>query len=550
MRFSKLGFSALMLFSCGTTVLKAKTKDVRPNFLVVVVDDMGYSDLGCFGSEIRTPNIDKLAQNGIINTNFHTSALCAPSRSMLLSGCDNHEAGMGTMEGVYTFEEQRQSPRYEGVLSSKVTTIPEVLREDGYDTMMTGKWHLGDEEGHWPYDRGFTHSFSMLKGGGSHFADRKGLMRRDDPLPYVEDNHYVTSLPEDFYSSRFYTDKMISYLKENRKSGKPFFAYLAYTAPHDPVQVPEAWLDKYNGVYDLGYDVLSGQRMQGAINKGIVNGNVRVPMDHRNYKPWNELSSSKQKYLSRSMEVYASMIEYMDQQIGRVFLYLKKSGRLENTYVIFISDNGSNPKPHDFYAKLTNDMSYLDSFDLSYDNIGRPNSFASIEYGFAQATNSPKHYVKTTSGEGGVNTPFIISGPMIAGQGEIKHEMITSMDVKPTILELAKTESLPKYNGIEVLPERGVSLLPYLKGNKGAAHDKDYVIAHEIFGSRYIRVGDYKLTNIGSAMHFGDDIWRLYNLKDDPSETTDISKKHPEIVRDLLLKWNEYKNEVGIIDYL
>jgi arylsulfatase len=139
---------------------------------------------------------------------------------------------------------------------------------------------------------------------------------------------------------------------------------------------------------------------------------------------------------------------------------------------------------------------------------------------------------------------------MIAGQGEIKHEMITSMDVKPTILELAKTESLPKYNGIEVLPERGVSLLPYLKGNKGAAHDKDYVIAHEIFGSRYIRVGDYKLTNIGSAMHFGDDIWRLYNLKDDPSETTDISKKHPEIVRDLLLKWNEYKNEVGIIDYL
>ncbi|QZT38337.1 arylsulfatase [Halosquirtibacter xylanolyticus] len=549
MKGYKIRLSVLLLI-LSTLGVFAKRKNNRPNFLVIVVDDMGYSDLGCFGSEIRTPNIDKLAAVGVINTNFHTSALCAPSRSMLLSGCDNHEAGMGTMEEVYTYDKQNGAPEYAGVLSEDITTIPEILQLNGYETMMSGKWHLGDDKGHWPVDRGFDHSFSLLKGGGSHFSDRRGLMRRDDPLPYVEDDMLLDSLPKGFYSSKNYTDKMLSYLRENSGSGKPFFAYLAYTAPHDPVQVPDAWLNRYKGVYDEGYDVLAQQRLRGAVNSGVASSNSKVPDEHRNYERWNDLPLDRQKYLSRSMELYASMIEYMDDQIGRVISFLEKSKELENTYIIFVSDNGSNPKSHDFYSKLVDDMAYLDGFNLSYNNMGKIGSFASIEYGFAQATNMPKHYVKTTSGEGGVNTPFIIMGPKVEGQGRIKRELITSMDVKPTILDLAGVKSPKEYEGNTIIADRGVSLKQYFEGERDCPHAKGYIVAHEIFGTRYIRCGDYKLTNIGSAMHYGDDIWRLYNLKDDPSETIDISRSHPDIVKDLLIKWKEYKEEVGIIDYL
>ena len=395
---------------------KNETMDyaVPPNILLIMADDMGYTDIGSFGSEIETPNIDALAKNGIRFSNFHTSVSCSPTRSMLMSGTDNHIAGLGNMSELMT-PEQKGKPGYEGHLNDRVVSLAEILYDGGYHTYMSGKWHLGDEPEYLPHARGFERSFSMLQGGASHWNDMIGLQAATQPIAkYSMNGEEIHELPDDFYSSRSYADFLIDAIRENRGDRKPFLAYFAPTAAHDPIHVPEPWLSKYEGQYDDGYEVLKSKRITGAKQLGLVPPNAPAPELHPKTKPWNSLSKEEKALESKTMEAYAGMIENMDYHIGRVINFLKDIGEYDNTIIIFTSDNGPNPWYSEEYPGNAGSK-WMKQFDNSLENIGRINSFVGIGIGWACASAGPLDYFKLTVGEGGIRTPLIIAGPGVKG---------------------------------------------------------------------------------------------------------------------------------------
>ena len=381
----------------------------KPNILLIMADDMGYTDIGSFGGEIQTPNLDALAMGGIRFSNFHTSVSCSPTRSMLMSGTDNHIAGLGNMSELMTAG-QKGKPGYEGRLNDRVVSLAEVLRDGGYHTYMAGKWHLGHEPEYFPYARGFERSFSMLQGGASHWGDMTGLQTPSQEVAkYSLNGKALYELPGDFYSSRSYADFLIDSIRENRGDGKPFLAYFAPTAAHDPIHVPEPWLSKYRGQYDDGYEVLKTMRIDGAKRAGVIPENAQAPAIHPDTKAWDSLSGEKKAIESRTMEAYAGMIENMDYHIGRIFSFLKDIGEYDNTIVIFTSDNGPNP----WYAYEYPDNAgseWMKQFDNSLNKIGHPGSFVGIGLGWAQASAGPLDYFKLTVGEGGIRTPLIVAG--------------------------------------------------------------------------------------------------------------------------------------------
>jgi arylsulfatase len=332
------------LFALATQACTdGKPAATTPNILLIMADDLGYTDLSGFGGEIQTPHVDTLGREGVRFSNFHTSVSCSPTRSMLMTGTDNHIAGLGNMNELLT-PEQRGKPGYEGHLNDRVVTLAEVLRDGGYHTYMAGKWHLGHEPEQIPHARGFERSFSMLDGGSSHWSDMTGLQATVQPVAkYVMDDKELIELPSDFYSSRSYADFLIEAIRENLGDGKPFLAYFAPTAAHDPIHVPEPWLSKYRGQYDDGYEALKTRRITGAKRVGLIPESAPAPGRHPKTKPWDSLSSELKDWESRAMEAYAGMVENMDYHIGRVINFLKDIGEYDNTIIIFTSDNGPNP---------------------------------------------------------------------------------------------------------------------------------------------------------------------------------------------------------------
>ena len=314
----------------------------RPNILLVVADDLGWTDLGSFGSEISTPHLDRLAERGVLFTDFHVSVSCSPPRAMLMTGQDNHVAGLGNMAEFLT-DKQKGQPGYEGYLNDRVVTLAEVLRQAGYHTYMSGKWHLGVEEGQMPFDRGFERSFSLLTAAASHFSSMRGIMPGNDPAIFSRNGEYLKELPADHYSSRSYADDLMNSIRQNRDDGKPFFGYLAFQAVHDPIQVPEPWLSKYQGTYDEGYEALRQRRWEAARKLGIVPQDAKLAERHPLVTPWNELTEDEKKREVRGMEVYAGMLDAMDYHYGRVVNFLKDIGEYDNTIIVFLSDNGANP---------------------------------------------------------------------------------------------------------------------------------------------------------------------------------------------------------------
>jgi len=377
----------------------ASATDARPNILLVVADDMGWTDLGSYGSEIETPNLDRLAERGVMFTNFHVSVSCSPTRSMLLSGNDNHIAGLGNMAELLT-KNQIGKPGYEGHLNDRVASLAEVLRDGGYHTYMAGKWHLGDEPGSLPFDRGFERSFSMLNGGASHWDDMSGILPRDHPVKYSLDGEFLDRLPADHYSSKSYVDFLMEAIRANRADGKPFLGYLAFQAVHDPVHVPEPWLSKYRGKYDEGYEALKTRRWEAAKRLGIVPGNAELAARHPKIRRWSELSRDERAVEARGMEVYAGMLEAMDYHYGRVVNFLQEIGEYDNTVIVFLADNGSNPWYSDEYPKVR-EQRFMDKFDNSLDNIGKPGSNYAYGIGFASGSAGPLDKFKFTVGEGG-----------------------------------------------------------------------------------------------------------------------------------------------------
>ena len=529
---------------------QSSQKNKRPNFLLIVADDMGYSDLGSYGGEIKTPVLDDLAQQGMRYTNFYVSPTCSVTRSMLLSGTDNHVAGLGSM-GELTAPNQVGKPGYEGVLNKRVATVAELLQDNGYHTYMVGKWHLGMKPDEIPHARGFERDFSTLVGGGSHFDDGWNVEWQIPKMPYTEDGRPVEKLPKDFYSTKSYTDKTLQFIEEGRQDGKPFFAYMAYTAPHGPLHLPDDWLRRYKNRYDEGWDAIRQQRLARMQELGIMDKDVNAA-DRLYFLPRSTaLTPAVRVMQGRKMELYAGMVEYMDDQIGRVFDYLKEIGEYDNTVVIFISDNGA--EGNDLRAMVAGQpgsfgfLHGMNNFaEDGHNSLGRKGTYA--EYGplWAQVSMAPFRIYKGWVSEGGIRSPLIVSGPGVQGAGDINKKAILNItDIAPTMLELAGIEHPTNYKGREIVPMQGKSWKRMLKGSTESPRASDDWLGFELFNNRAIRQGDWKISWLYEP--FGTEDWQLFNLAEDPGEQHDLSEKFPDKKKTLIALWDEYVKMNGVI---
>ncbi|WP_043311169.1 arylsulfatase [Pseudomonas sp. ML96] len=525
----------------------------RPNFLVIVADDLGFSDLGAFGGEIATPNLDALALNGLRLTDFHVAPTCSPTRSMLLTGTDHHIAGIGAMAEAIA-PEQIGQPGYEGYLNERVVALPELLREAGYQTLMAGKWHLGLRPELAPHARGFERSFSLLPGAANHYGfeppydeNTPGVLK-STPALYIEDDQFVDQLPEGFYSSDAFGDKLIQYLKE-RDQSRPFFAYLPFSAPHWPLQAPQEVVAKYQGRYDAGPEALRQERLQRLKQLGLVAEDVQAHPVIALTQEWDKLTPEKRAISARTMEVYAAMVERMDWNIGRVVDYLRQQGQLDNTFVLFISDNGAEGALLEAFPKFgPNLQSFLDAhYDNSLDNIGNANSYVWYGPRWAQAATAPSKLFKAFTTQGGIRVPALIRYPEFARQGgQISGAFSTVMDVTPTILDLAGVRHPgTRWNGRDVAALRGKSWLGYLSGETSEVHDDDTVTGWELFGMRGVRKGQWKAVYIPRPL--GPASWQLYDLSKDPGETTDLAQSEPSKLAALIEHWDDYAEETGVV---
>ena len=525
----------------------------RPNVLLIVVDDMAFNDLGLFGSEIRTPNIDALAREGVILTNFHVAPNCSPTRAMLFSGTDSHNAGLGNMAEDLS-PNQKGNPGYEGYLNFQVAALSELFLDAGYNTYMTGKWHLGLTQETSPAARGFEKSYAMLQGGGGAFANMVPIVGPGIAL-YQENNVKLEELPEDFYSTRFYTDLMQEYISADLDDGKPFFAYLAYTSPHWPLQAPQESIAGYKGVYDAGYDVLLEKRLQGLKDLGLVAAETEPFPRLLDEKPWDELSLDEQRYQAKIMEIYAAMVDDVDVYIGRMIDYLKEIGEYENTIIFFMSDNG--PEGHAMQHSFPELVTWADECcDNSYENIGNADSYVWLGPNWGQAGNTPLRMFKGYPSQGGVRAPAFFHYPRAMQAAAKNDSVITVKDIMPTLLELAGIEhpGAGLFQGREVLAMQGRSIAPVLTGERESIRAPDDYMGWELFGKQAIRQGDWKIINIPSipsrdvrlpVLKPGQ--WQLYNLAEDPAEMNDLAASNPEKLRELLALWERYTTENNFI---
>jgi arylsulfatase A-like enzyme len=520
----------------------------RPNFLVIVADDLGFSDIGAFGGEINTPNLDRLAYAGVRFTDFHSAPACSPTRAMLLTGTDHHVAGIGTMLEVAAPGFQG-APGYEGYLNDRVVALPELLRDAGYLTLMSGKWHLGSTIDRSPWARGFERSFALLPAGASHYSAAAGGGFSPAPTLYTEDDQFVT-VDDDFYSSDFYADTLLRYFRERAEGDdRPFFAYLPFQAPHWPLQAPDESIAAYHGRYDAGPDALREARLAALKQLGLCPADVEPhPVVADGAPEWSDMTADERAVSARTMEVYAAMVDRMDWNIGRVIDYLADSGELDDTVVIFLSDNGAEGAiveampllgPH-IVAQIEKHC------DNSLENLGRPTSF--IWYGprWAQAATAPSRLHKAFTTEGGIRVVGFMTWPGFARQGRIGTAFATVMDIAPTVLELAgATHPGTSYRGREVEPMLGRSLVPYLSDDTEAVHDADTGTGWELFGRRAIRQGDWKALHLPAP--YGPGAWQLYDLSRDPGEIDDLAASQPEKLAELLELWDRYVKDNGVI---
>jgi arylsulfatase len=526
-------WSSSILLSCSDPS-EDKDKDRQPDILLIVADDLGYADLGCYGGDIETPNIDQLATEGIRFSRFHTSPYCAPTRAMLLSGNDNHIAGMGRQSF------QSNDFGYEGKLTERIVTIPALLRKAGYHTYMAGKWHLGSSPDANPYRKGFEHSFILIRGAGNHYNDQ-GLFLEDPISPYTEDGK-PAKWKDGNYSTDFYTDKIIEYIARHEKDSKPFFAFAAYTSPHWPLQVDEKFWRKYEGRYDDGYEKLKERRMESLKKAGMIPLNTSLPPNHPMVKSWDSLSDDERKKEARKMELYAGMVDNLDYNIGRLIQYLKDIGRFENTLIVFMSDNGA--AAEDFFYDPHYGSFLRQHFNDDYENMGQPDSYISYGPQWAEAGSSPFRYFKGFTTEGGIVAPMIITGHNLERKNEIHHGLATLMDIAPTFYEVANVTYPEKFEGKEIYPLKGRSLMPFVSGKTDEIHSENYVFGLEHAQRIMIRKGNWKITNISTP--FLEENFELYDLTEDLAELKDLKDAEPEKYNELLEEWARFSNEIKV----
>lgn len=522
----------------------AISSGAAPNIVMIVADDLGYSDIGAFGGEIDTPYLDSLAASGLKLTNFHAAPTCSPTRSMLLTGTDNHTAGVGAMaEALRPELESRYG--YEGRITDRVATLAERLKVGGYATIMTGKWHLGMTEDSIPSNRGFDKNFALLQGGHNHFgqggfgsAGGGGM-----GVTYLDDGKPAT-VPEDFYSSDYFTTRLIEKIAES-DTDQPFFAYLAFTAPHSPLQAPAGLIEKYRGKYDEGWAVLRDQRLARMKALGLIAEDVVAHEMIPDAAAWDKLGADERRIEARKMEIYAAMVERLDWNVGRLINQLKADGRADNTVFLFISDNGAAGETAETFKVVPGAFEFISGFDNSFDNMGSATSFLFYGGYWAQAASAPFRQYKGLVTEGGTRVPAIVSGVGLgwrSGQGDAYGNV---MDVVPTLLELAAVPATDQVAGRTVAPIRGRSMLAYLAGQAEAVYPADVSVPFELHGQRSVTRGPWKLVSIPAPAGSGG--WQLFNLATDPGERIDVAAEHPEISQQLIADWESYASAAQVL---
>jgi arylsulfatase A-like enzyme len=527
-----------------TTALAASasaTEPARPNIVLIVADDVGFTDFGAYGSEIATPSIDALAARGVVFSNFHASPMCAPSRAMLMTGADSHEAGVGNLPESLP-PEQRGRPGYLGELANDVVTIASRLGAVGYHTYMAGKWHLGSTPESLPSGRGFERSFALEASGGDNWEKRPYLPIYDD-APWFEDGA-PAELPPDFYSSEFLVDKTIEYIDSQAGDGRPFFAYLSFQAIHIPVQAPREFVEKYEGVYDAGWTALRESRRRGAVARGLVPATAPMGPMPPGLRDWNALSPEERRLRAKSMAVNAGMLEAMDHHVGRLIAHLRASDEYDDTVFIVLSDNGP-----EFNAPTATPAfeRWLDHVGYSQDpeQLGERGTFAFIGPEFASAAAAPFAFFKLYTGEGGVRVPLIVSGPGVRA-GATTDAFAFVSDVAATILTLAGASGGAGHDGRSVVPVTGRDLLPVLTGSAARVHPEDAPIGLEAAGNAALYRGDLKL--VRNRPPHGDGEWRLYDLAVDPGETRDLAASQPTELAVLAEDYRAYAARVGVLE--
>ncbi|MEY3635347.1 MAG: hypothetical protein RLZZ61_1757 [Pseudomonadota bacterium] len=514
--------TALALLSPATLGAQAAPTK-RPNIVILLADDWGFTDVGAFGGEIATPNIDALAAKGVRFSNFHVAGSCSPTRAMLQTGVINHRAGLGNMPETIP-PEHLGKPGYEAQLNKRVVTIADQLRAGGYRTYLTGKWHLGHTPDTLPTVRGYDRALALAQSGADNFEDKPNLLIYDK-TEWSEDGK-PAKLPKRFYSSTLIIDKMISYIDRDKASGKPFLASVNFIANHIPVQARDADIAAYAGRYNAGWTVLRNERRAAAIAKGVMPADVRT-VTMNTSGDWSKLSAQQRQQRAGAMAAYAAMGTAMDREIGRLIAHLKTIGAYENTIFVFLSDNGAEATdPMNMGAFTRWNANQL--YDQSIAQQGRPGSLTAQGAGFASASVSPLRGYKFTASEGGLRVPMILAwpgNPAIKG-GSVATGFAHVTDMPMTLLKLAGVAPQQgRFAGRPVEPMTGVDLTPMLTGAALSVHSADKPLGYELSGNAVLFKGNYKL--VKNLPPYGDGRWRLYNISADPGETVDLSGSDP-----------------------
>lgn len=541
---SGMMLTGMSLGHAATTPSNDTDKQKPPNVLVIMADDLGFSDISPYGGEIQTPNLQMLAENGVSFTDFSVTPYSAPSRAAFLTGSDPHDIGLGNLIELST-PEQKADPDYVGHLNDKALTIAQRLKQAGYYTVMSGKWHLGTKAEDAPTNWGFDNYFGLLIGEANHF-NRPDYPEGPDGAQLYRLNGKLTDIPDDFYSSKTYADFLIDSLN-TRPDDKPFFAYLQFTAPHSPLQAPREDIEKYDGRYVGGPRALAKQRFEKAKKLHLIPDTAKQPT-MVSVPEWDSYSvDEKQKEIKR-MQIYAAMIDNMDANIGRVIDNLKAKGELDNTYIFFFSDNGAAGKYRETAGRWKDWIE--NAHDNSLENMGNYDSYVSQGLGWAQASNIPFSLFKGYTAEGGLRSPLIVSGPNIP-VATVSGKYSNLTDLAPTILDIAGVQkTTPKGKA----PLDGETLLPVLTQPNADLQGPYEAKVLEMNGAKMVRFGDFKaLANTHRFAGLDDDAlptqkWQLYNLQQDPGETTNIADKYPKILDSLIGSYNNYAKEVGVVE--
>ncbi len=511
-----IGLSSVIAGGCAP---EAEKEPHRPNIILIMADDLGYSDLGCYGGEIPTPNLDRLAENGVRFTRFYNGGRSVPTRASLLTGLYAHQAGAGAMVSPHD-----DRPGYRGRLNESCATFAEILREEGYQTFISGKWHVTHYEyndpeptlhpGTWPLQRGFDRFFGTLAGAGSFF----------DPVSLMEDNEFIEPW-EDFYYTEAISEQAVRLIEEADRE-RPFLLYISHVAPHWPLHAREEHIRKFQGVYSEGWDHLREERHARMLEMGLVDEKWLLSDRDEEIPAWED--APDKDWEAHRMAVYAAQVYSMDLGIGLIVDALERGGLLENTLIMFLSDNGAS---HEVIQGRETRHGYFERGGTTPDIFpGGPDTYASYGRAWANAGNTPYRRFKRWMHEGGIATPFIAHWPQVIKQGQIVHHVAHIIDLMPTFIEVAGSEYPEELNGNSLTPLEGISFLPLLEGRLQPEHE---ALFWEHLGYRAMLSGDWKIVSEG-----GD--WELYNLADDRTEMHNLAGQIPERVKEMSAMWEEW----------